>query len=84
MAEFSVFGTGNKESRERLYETMDRYSDKFDTDKGNAPRIVTTFLKEERRTNEYLISIYEQCIRENKTVDKVIKYDYEMRDDVLY
>lgn len=63
---------------------MREYKDKFDTDKAVAPIILVDFLKPERRTNEYLISVYKQCIKENRTVDEVIKYDYEFRNDVWY
>lgn len=84
MAEFSPFGTGNEESRKQLIKTMGEYKAKFDTEEESAPIILVDFLKPERRTNEYLISLYKQCIKENKTVDKIIKYDYEPRDDVEY
>lgn len=84
MVEFSCIGTGDERSQKELWDIIDEYKDKFDTDEAGAELIFIELLEEKKRTNEYLISIYRQCIKENRTVDKVIKYDYELRDDVLY
>jgi hypothetical protein len=84
MTEFSCIGTGDERSQKELWGIIDEYKDKFDTDEAGAELIFVELLKPERQANEYLISMYKQCIKENRTVDKVIKYDYELRDDVLY
>lgn len=84
MAEFRFIGIGDKQSQKELWNAIDKYKEKFDTSNAGAPLILVDLLKDERQKNEYLISVYNQAIEEGKTVDKIIKYDREYREDVLY
>jgi hypothetical protein len=84
MSEFSFIGIGDEQSEKKLRDIMWEYKKKFDKPGRGAPFAVAGRLQPEKRTNEYLISRYKQCLEENKTVDEVMEYDYGLRDDVWY
>lgn len=84
MGVFSYVGEGDQESIKELLDAMDEYTEYFYERGIDANLIKVELLKEEDRQNSNLAAIYRRCIKEGKTVDEIVKYDGQYREDVEY
>jgi hypothetical protein len=78
---FDSIGSGSKEAQLKALKLRQEYENRFGKD---APILLVDFLPKDKRTAEHTIEVYERCLKEGKTVDQVVEYEREYRDDVIY
>lgn len=60
------------EKEQKFFDAMIAYNEMFPEEAILSPDM----LKEEYSNDEYIISVYQQCVREHKTIEEVVPDDH--------